>query len=184
MPELSLSDDQYGRLEEVRREVEAAFVDSYGHTRPEDAIAYLLDTYTPPAERQKVTGAYDRIATAEYPALQRVASDVEGVPGSNITADEMRGKLLVELDPEEFAARLEAGTDDATDLAGDDSPTEQESTSDDGGPLSAVNRLLDEHDDRWRESDGDNPYEVDLPDGSTESVRTKDDVRRLLFRHY
>ncbi|MFC7176684.1 hypothetical protein [Halosegnis marinus] len=44
--------------------------------------------------------------------------------------------------------------------------------------------LLDEHDDKWRESGGDEPYEVDLPDGSTETARTQDDVRGLLFRHY
>ena len=44
--------------------------------------------------------------------------------------------------------------------------------------------LLDAHDDRWREGSGDEPYEVDRPDGSTEAVRTKDDVKRLLFEHW
>ena len=44
--------------------------------------------------------------------------------------------------------------------------------------------LLDAHGDRWRESGGDEPYEVDLPDGSTTGVRTKDDVKRLLFKHW
>ena len=45
--------------------------------------------------------------------------------------------------------------------------------------------LLRTHDDKWRKaSSGDAPYEVDLPDGSTEGVRTKDDVKRLLFKHY
>jgi hypothetical protein len=51
-------------------------------------------------------------------------------------------------------------------------------------PLAAAAALLDDNDDVWRESSGDAPYEVDLPDGSTEAVRTKDDVKRLLFKHY
>jgi hypothetical protein len=204
MPEISLTDDQRARLEEVRRDVEAAFVDTYGHARMEDAVEYLLDTYTPPDERKDDAAvAYDRIATAEYPALQRVASDVPGVPGSGIDADEMRGKLLSELGPEELAAKLgdddredsedsADATDDADDAAENAS---DESTDDDsgdapadasggGGLLSTANQLLDEHDDKWREGEGDTPYEVDLPDGSTESARTKDDVRQLLFRHY
>jgi hypothetical protein len=46
-------------------------------------------------------------------------------------------------------------------------------------------QLLDEHDDKWAESDSENgKYDVTLPDGTTESVRTKDDIRALLFKHY
>lgn len=303
MPEISLTEDQYARLEAVKGDVEDAFVDTYGQARITDAVQYLLDTYTPPDEQGgDDTAAYERIATAEYPALQHVASDVPEVPGSGIDADEMRGKLLAELGAETFAAKLdevdtEAAEDDgdgdteadSTDAAdedaadgdasaaeaddADDGPdsagsagpdaadaggsqpgatsssgdsgttggvrvetagstggqpgagssgsgggdgsqsggpatgpsgtetTASGSTADDaaagettsapgtgsgdgGGLLSAANRLLDEHDDKWREGDGDAPYEVDLPDGSTESARTKDDVRQLLFRHY
>lgn len=191
MAEISLTDDQRARLEDVRRDVEAAFVDTYGHARMEDAVEYLLDTYTPPDEREDAAaGAYDRIATADYPALQRVASDVPGVPGSGIDADQMRGNLLSELGPEEFAAKL--GDDDREDSEespdADDGPDDTADTDSDdgsgGGLLSTANQLLDEHGDKWREGDGDAPYEVDLPDGSTESVRTKDDVRQLLFQHY
>jgi hypothetical protein len=50
--------------------------------------------------------------------------------------------------------------------------------------LNAMMNLLDQHADKWNESEGDEPYEVELPDGSTETARTKDDVRGLLFRHY
>jgi hypothetical protein len=205
MPEISLTDDQRARLEEVRHDVEAAFVDTYGHVRTEDAVEYLLDTYIPPDEREDgdATVAYDHIATAEYPALQRVASDVPGVPGSGIDADEMRGKLLAELGPEDFAAKLGGdnrgdgedsadATDDSGDVADNDSDGSADDVSDDapaddssgGGLLSTANQLLNEHDDKWREAEGNEPYEVDLPDGSTESARTKDDVRQLLFRHY
>lgn len=219
MPEISISEDQHERLEGVRSDVEDAFVDTYGHTRIEDAVEYLLDTYTPPDESDS-DGAYDRIATATYSELQHVAGDVPEVPGSGLDADEMRGKLLAELGTEEFAARLEE-----TGANGDDeSETETESTTDEAGedaiqadsvvrvgtddadrdadsqisseegagdttaaagnPVSAANRLLREHDDKWRESAGDTPYEVDLPDSTTASARTKDDVRQILFRHY
>jgi hypothetical protein len=219
MPEISISEDQHERLEGVRSDVEDAFVDTYGHTRIEDAVEYLLDTYTPPDESDS-DGAYGQIATATYSELQHVAGDVPEVPGSGLDADEMRGKLLAELGTEEFAARLEE-----TGANGDDeSETETESTTDEAGedaiqadsvvrvgtddadrdadsqisseegagdttaaagnPVSAANRLLREHDDKWRESAGDTPYEVDLPDSTTASARTKDDVRQLLFRHY
>ena len=124
MPEISISEDQHERLEGVRSDVEDAFVDTYGHTRIEDAVEYLLDTYTPPDESDP-DGAYDRIATATYSELQHVAGNVSEVPGSGLDADEMRGKLLSELGPEEFAARLEA-----TGANGDDeSETETESTA-------------------------------------------------------
>jgi hypothetical protein len=54
------------------------------------------------------------------------------------------------------------------------------STSDTSG----VFDLLDEHADKWRESDGEVPYEVDLPDGSTETARTRDDIKTTLFKYY
>jgi hypothetical protein len=55
-----------------------------------------------------------------------------------------------------------------------------------GGPdrLQAMMNLLDTHDGKWREGDGDGRYEVDLPDGSTETVQTRDDVRAVLFKNY
>lgn len=237
MPEISLTEDQHERLVQVRDDLEEAFLDDYGYIPLEDVVEYLLDTYTPPQERDAVD-AYERLATAEYPQLQRVASDVPDVPGSGIDADEMRGRLLAELGVEQFTARLaqtadgstegvsatNSGSDDtgepsgspdpgggATDGAtsaddghasagGVDEETAQATDSDDdsstppstggvslggggGDPLAAANQMLREHDDKWREG-SDEPYEVDLPDGGTESARTRDDVRQLLFRHY
>jgi hypothetical protein len=241
MPTIELTEQQRRRLETVRADVEDAFVDTYGHTELEDAIDYLLDTYTPPATADGQTDM-EVIATADYTALQHVATDVDGVPGSGIGADEMRGRLLAELGAGALAARLndsdtdddatasdsvpedattpadeddgepaeDAGeTADESDADGEDDDTEggvdgdsdgeggdTEDGDDDaddsgvtvgpggGDVLSAANRLLDANDDKWREGGGDTPYEVDLPDGTTEGVRTKDDVRQLLFRHY
>jgi len=224
MPEIALTEDQYERLDAVREDLEDAFVDNYGYIPVEDAVEYLLDTYTPP-DRRDAASEYERIATAEYPQLQHVASEVPGVPGSGIDADEMRGKLLAKLGVEEFASRLEAASEaepdgttvdedgDSGDESAADTRAKSELTPDtpessgstagtqrsSGGlnesavsvdttagddPLAAVNRILSEHDGKWRESGGDEPYEVDLPDGTTESARTRDDVRQLLFQHY
>jgi hypothetical protein len=44
--------------------------------------------------------------------------------------------------------------------------------------------LLDTHGDKWREGGPDARYEVDLPDGSVETVQTRDDVRAVLFKNY
>ena len=56
--------------------------------------------------------------------------------------------------------------------------------ADDDAMLNAMMNPLDTHDDKWGESGGDERYEVTLPDGDVEHVRTKDDVRALLFKHY
>ena len=224
MPEISLTDAQYDQLEAIRADVEDAFVDTYGHARLEDAVDYLLDTYTPPDERDTAVAAegFERIATARYPELQRIAAEVPDIPGSGIDADEMRGKLLSELGPTELADRLaDAGDEDGAEAVADDETAEgtspvtadadadADATADDaeaadtdadgestataasnpvddaGDALSMANQLLREHDDKWRKTeDGEAPYEVDLPDGTTEGVRTKDDVRQYLFKNY
>ena len=53
----------------------------------------------------------------------------------------------------------------------------------DGGPGGLLN-LLERHDDKWQEADGDERYEVELENGSVETARTKDDVKAILFEHY
>jgi len=50
--------------------------------------------------------------------------------------------------------------------------------------LNTMLSLLQTHDDKWSENSGDARYEVQLPDGSSEAARTKDDVRALLFKNY
>lgn len=259
MPEITVTETQHETLEAVRSDLAAAYIDTYGHIRTTDAVQYLLDTYTPPEQRSS-DASHERIATAEFPLLQRVAADVEEVPGSGIDTETMRGELLSTLGVEEFAARLaeldaaadaedidadsdgrestaDASTDgtspaatgdsgesgngsdgsgDGTDSDGEDSAdTDSEDGTDSDGEdsadtdgedgtdsdgdtgseppvsggssdsiLSAANQLLDDHDDKWRKGSGDEPYEVDLPDGTTEQVRTKDDIRQILFKHY
>lgn len=254
MPEITVTETQRERLATIQSDIEAAYIDSYGHIRTTDVVQYLLDTYTPPEDRGANVDQ-ERTATAGFKQLQAVAADVSGVPGSGIDTETMRGELLSALGVEEFAARLaevddgegidadaedgdaERGVEDdavsgadaesgadveaessaeneaATDSDGSSSDEEAETataedTDADGdtgadasdgtgsgpgatpntdGPgaiLSAANQLLTDHEDKWRKGGSDEPYEVDLPDGTTETVRTKDDVRGLLFKHY
>ena len=215
MPEITVTETQHETVEEIRSDLEAAYIEGYGHIRTTDVVQYLLDTYTHPDE-QAGDVAYERIATAEFPLLQRVAAEVDEVPGSGIDTETMRGELVSTLGVEAFAARLAElddedegvataadGDDGSTDAPADDTETADGdgdesddangtdespgSTPDTDGPgaiLSAANKLLTDHEDKWRKGGGEEPYEVDLPDGSTEDVRTKDDVKQLLFKHY
>jgi hypothetical protein len=91
----------------------------------------------------------------------------------------------------ETTAETTAGDDgeDTTEAADEPSATaaaDAEATDDDGassgGP--GMLNLLEDHDEKWREGGGDAPYEVDLPDGGTETARTRDDVKAILFKHY
>jgi len=83
--------------------------------------------------------------------------------------------------PDETATE---GSDEATaDDGGSPLPDPAADGDLDGGPGGLLN-LLERHDDKWREADGDERYEVELEDGSVETARTKDDVKAILFEHY
>ena len=83
---------------------------------------------------------------------------------------------------------LDSDDDTESDVDGDDSDGDDGSDADgdasDDGQLNAMLSLLETHSDKWHSADGDARYEVELPDGSVESARTKDDVRATLFKHY
>ena len=77
--------------------------------------------------------------------------------------------------------------DGGTTTAGSSSPMPDPSDDSEEGDdrLNAMMNLLDTHDDKWREaSKEDARYEVDMPDGTTQYVQTKDDVRAHLFKNY
>jgi hypothetical protein len=104
------------------------------------------------------------------------ASDgASAVDGTNDASDEVN-----ESDGSEGAGDSDPagnGTNDATDAT--------PSAGGGGSQLQQMMSLLETHDDKWRKAaSGDAPYEVDLPDGGTESARTKDDVKRILFTNY
>lgn len=78
----------------------------------------------------------------------------------------------------------QVGGETAPEAAGDPDGAD-ESPPDDEGRLEAMMNLLDTHDDKWEEAGGeDGNYTVTLPDGGSETARTQDDVRALLFKHY
>lgn len=206
MPDLSVSEVQLERLEEIREGLEAVHVGEYGTVRPRDAFQYLLDTCPPPgaddaAESAPASGvdldaltAIDGVgeATAEslvdagFPSVERVA---DADPNAITEIDGIGDAQAVDIVAS--ATELE-GEETSADESDDESNHSEEATS--GPPsggsdspedtLQEAMSLLDSHDDRWRESSGDEPYEVDLPDGSTEAVRTKDGIKRLIFKHW
>ena len=199
MPKLSVSDAQLERLDAVREELESAYVGEYGTVRRADALEYLLDTYTPPDAADTDTAAagvdiealtaIDGVgeATAEslvdagFPSVERVAAaepdalaEIKGVSAEQ-AADIAASAAAIDADGSE------SGADSRNDSAESDDSDAEETPED---TLQQAMSLLDAHDDRWRESGGDEPYEVDLPDGSTTGVRTKDDIKRLVFKHW
>lgn len=201
MPELSVSEAQLEELESIREELEAEYVGEYGTVRTADAVQYLLDTYTPP----------ERTADGRAPADIEGLTSIRGVGEATAEALAIAGFRSVDdvaaATPEELTEVKGIGEEQAGDIvaaateadgkASESGPGEGDESGgstagsgedqSDGSPedtLQQAMSLLEAHDDRWRESNGDEPYEVDLPDGSTEAVRTKDDIKRLVFKHW
>jgi len=154
MPEIEITPEQQERLRELQEDLARDVVGKYGHVRPRDAVEYLLDRYES-----------DEADAADEDAGE-TAADVEA-------DDEDAGEAVADADADDddgATARVVAEDGDAAD--GDDAM------------LNEMMNLLDTHSDKWGESSGDERYAVELPDGTTEQVRTKDDVKALLFKHY
>ncbi|WP_251331002.1 hypothetical protein [Haloplanus pelagicus] len=188
MPEIEITPEQEERLRALQEDIARDVVGKYGHVRPRDAVEYLLDRY----EEDEDADPGD--ATVETTETDDEDSATETDDGDSAT----------ETDDEDSATETDDG-DSATETDDGDSATE---TDDDGGDtahvvdeggdgtdgaattggddamLNEMMSLLDTHDDKWGESGGDERYEVELPDGTAEQVRTKDDVKALLFKHY
>jgi len=94
---------------------------------------------------------------------------------------EADGFATPEAADETVAERDDGDTESDGETTDEAEPTDDE----DDDRLSAMMNLLDEHDEKWRETDADDGnYEVDLPDGGVEVVRTKPDIRAVLFEHH
>jgi len=136
-----------------------------------------------------VTGRSDMTKAELVDAVLDAAESLAADPFSWVDAD-----LGGAGDDTDAAADAEVddeteGDDDDADAAADtdnNADAADDTDADDAGAsqLDAMMSLLDTHDDKWREADGDARYEVELPDGDVETARTKDDVRALLFRNY
>jgi hypothetical protein len=154
MPEIEITPEQEERLRALQEEIASDVVGKYGHVRPCDAVEYLLDRYEADDDAPATDGSADA-ETAEAETEAASNGDADGAAATVVEGDEADGDAPA-----------------AEDGAGDDAM------------LNEMMSLLDTHDDKWGESSGDERYAVELPDDTTEHVRTKDDVKALLFKHY
>jgi hypothetical protein len=210
MPDISVSETQLEELEAIQDDLESAYVGEYGTVRMSDTLQYLLDTYTPPdatgdtrapadieglrsidgvgeatAESLAIAGfrSVDDIAAADPEAL----TEIKGI-GDEQAIDIVAAAAETDAaTTNDVSDEDDAESDDGAEQGQGDSASQADPDSGESSPESTLQQamnLLDAHDSRWRESSGDEPYEVDLPDGSTETARTKDDIKRLIFKHW
>lgn len=181
MPTIDVSDEQQAFLRALRDELQSEV--QYGSVREQDALQYLIDHFEGGADLDvdaDVEVDADAVAEGEDDASAD-GGGVAATPTAAVGGD--------------AGAVDDGGSADAgSDAGGSGSETTTSSTS--GGPtpepegdgddrLNAMMNLLDTHEGKWREaSQGDARYEIDMPDGSTEFVQTKDDVRAHIFKNY
>jgi hypothetical protein len=164
MPEVELTEDQYEYLESLREEITEELVGPYGHARLADAMQYLIDTHDGDVDPALVDGETTG------------AVDLDESDSTGVDADETS---------EQSDTEERADDDEDTAAADDDGSAGPDTEEDsDEAKLNSMMQLLDEHDEVWEKAGNDAGYQVELPDQTTETVKTKDDVRALLFKHY
>jgi hypothetical protein len=161
MKSFEVTDEQYAQLDAV---CEALAEDvKYGHVRPRDAVQYLLDTH----DDGDLNVAVDASAASE-------TADTATEPGDAASAETSGSE----------AGGTDDGGTDSDDASGAATPTPTPGGGS-GDKMSAMMNLLDTHDEKWERADSqETRYVVDLPDGATEEVQTKDDVKAILFKNY
>ncbi|MFU8868878.1 hypothetical protein [Natronococcus sp.] len=198
MQTLEVTDEQYAIVQQLREEIGEHVVGKYGCVRERDAVQFLIDNLHDELELEPGT-ASDDVEVSEDVAvddggdsdLQTVSYDEtesvdEGADGRASPADEeLAGTPGMPSDgePGDEPESLDDGTN------GDDDPEPlgdgTDGAADDDEMLDEMMNLLRTHDDKWEEApSGEARYAVTLPDGSVETVQTKDDVRALLFKNY
>lgn len=165
MVEIEIDEQQREHLERLRTRLADEHVGEYGHVRYRDVVQYLID------QNESTDGETDATSQGE-PSKATQSDEVDTADAAESGADAVdRGG--------------DAGTGESAD---DGERTDSAGDAGDDGSTSRLQRmmsLLDEHGDVWEQTDSEEGrYAVTLPDGTTERVRTKDDVRALLFRHY
>lgn len=212
MKTLEVTDEQYAFIQYLREEISESVVGKYGFVRERDAVQFLIDNLDEDIEID--ANEFDSSATDDVAASVGAAIDgdtdpheleeVSYVESETPAADEVLDEE--DEDPETESDRdtddssdddgtTEADTDDVNDGdeaddegdggAGSGDDADGDGSADDDDMLDEMMSLLETHDDKWEESSSaDYRYSVELPDGSSEQVQTKDDVRALLFKNY
>ncbi|QCS42837.1 hypothetical protein [Natrinema versiforme] len=212
MKTLEVTDEQYAFIQHLREEISDSVVGKYGFVRERDAVQFLIDNLDEDIEID-IDGEFDSSATDDVAASVGAAiegdndphelEEVSYVEGEAPAADEVLDEEADDPDSESDGVDDGSSEDEADDKAESDGESDADDRadgtadddSDDGGDgdgsaddddmLDEMMSLLETHDDKWDESDSaDYRYTVELPDGSTEQVQTKDDVRALLFKNY
>ncbi|WP_323676376.1 hypothetical protein [Halorubellus sp. PRR65] len=177
MPTIDVSDEQQAFLRALRDELQNEV--QYGSVRERDALQYLIDHF-------EGGGELDVDADVDVDAGSVPdADDAASADGGAVAADaDSDASTTADASPDATADADEDAADDAGGGSSSSGPTpEPEGDGDDR--LNAMMNLLDTHDDKWREaSKEDARYEIDMPDGRTEYVQTKDDVRAHIFKNY
>lgn len=146
------------------------------HTSPEDEDR--MDLYTIAAE-------YDVAGRSEMTKDELVSAILDATEGLYEDPFAIVDVAYPPAETDEPADDTADETEPSKPVAGTAQSDNGEADDDGGtGQLNAMLSLLDTHDDKWSKADGDARYEVELPDGSVEPARTKDDVRALLFKNY
>ena len=171
MKTLEVTDEQYAQLDAVR---EALAEDvTYGHVRPRDAVQFLLDAH----DDEDLDVSVDASSGTD-------ADDIAAEANETADTDAADGTDAADDGSEDESAE----PNDAADGDGDDAggaPTPTPTPGGGGDRMSAMMNLLDTHDEKWERADSqETRYVVDLPDGTTEEVQTKDDVKAILFKNY
>ncbi|WP_435099138.1 hypothetical protein [Halarchaeum sp. P4] len=183
MPSIDIGADQADYLEELREALAETYLEGYGEMRTRDALQYLIDQHEAARGDGPLVGD---AATADSPDdVDDAAADVALESSDAVT----ERAAVEETEANEAGADDIGATDEADDGSGEadaaNATDESAAPSPGGSPLQQMMQLLEENDDVWEEVDSnDGKYAVELPDGTTEYARTKDDVRALLFKHY
>ncbi|MFC6953404.1 hypothetical protein [Halorubellus litoreus] len=173
MPTIDVSDEQQAFLRALRDELQNEV--QYGSVREQDALQYLIDHFE---------GGGELDVDADVDVDTDAVADGESATSADGGA--------VAADADDASTTADASEDAGADETGEDAESGSSSSGptpdaegDDDDRLNAMMNLLDTHDDKWREaSKEDARYEIDMPDGTTEYVQTKDDVRAHIFKNY
>jgi len=162
------------------------------------AARYDISGYSSMKKAELIDAIVDRIETVSTDPLALIDMSIDSLRPDTSDArnpftetEETDVTLSIEVDAADDADVSTADADDDSESTAEDDGDgpEDDTTEDDDdeagkAQLNTMLNLLNTHEDKWWDAEGDARYEVELPDGSIETARTKDDVRALLFRNY